>query len=197
MLLQALRLAVEYAQEVDTERGWTFATGCGLIDTVSDVDEQFRLQVCRSRGRGDRSETAMPLVIDNPELEALLEEEAAKAGRDPGEYTRDLASSLSRLFRSHDSEAIGKTAFLRQMVGQWSQVKSQEDLLNTLNVSDTVKEFLALVGEEIVSALRYLPAENIERARELASDPEYLLSLPLEKRHRIMAAQAAAMAPLY
>jgi hypothetical protein len=52
-LLDALRYAVECAQSVDEERGWTLAdgTGCGLTDTVGDVCERLRQQVEGPRGR--------------------------------------------------------------------------------------------------------------------------------------------------
>jgi hypothetical protein len=52
-LLDALEFAVQCAQEVDAERGWTLAdgTGCGLTDTVGDVYERLWQQVEGPRGR--------------------------------------------------------------------------------------------------------------------------------------------------
>jgi hypothetical protein len=55
-LLDALQYAVECAQTVDRERGWTMdgtasGEGIGLTDSVGDVYERFRQQVEGPRGR--------------------------------------------------------------------------------------------------------------------------------------------------
>lgn len=52
-LLDALQFAVSCAQEVDTERGWTLASGegCGMVDTIGDIAEALRQQVEGPKGR--------------------------------------------------------------------------------------------------------------------------------------------------
>ena len=63
---------------------------------------------------------------------------------------------------------------------------------NGQNVTDYLRQIL---GEQKSERERHELAGNADRPRE--SDPTYLLSLPLEERRRIIAAQFEEAAPLY
>jgi len=63
---------------------------------------------------------------------------------------------------------------------------------NGQDVTDYLRQILS---GPVSSGERHKPSGDADRPRE--SDPAYLLSLPLEERRRIMAAQFDEAAPLY
>jgi hypothetical protein len=148
----------------------------------------------------------MPLVIDNPKLEALFKEEAAKQGRDPEEYTREVVGSFSnKVFISLAHQDVDVVMAMKDALSL-IHVKHHGAKPTDPSRSTPIDAITAAVVAAF-SSMRYVPSGTGSgsggdsaadaAAHEREADPEYLLSLPLDERHRIMAAQAEAAAPLY
>jgi hypothetical protein len=141
----------------------------------------------------------MRLIIESPELEELIKREAAKEGHEPTQHATDLTVSYAGATivtqvktSTEDDKAVHLVQTFETLIAKLRELEAAGITMGMEVRIDTADEALAEFAREHVPSLRRAAAKQLREA-----DPAYLLSLPLEERHRIMHAQVEEMAPLY